>query len=457
MSRRDQQPAKEARLSDISAERAVLGAVLRSREAFWKVSQTLTEQSFVGPGHSRIYAAVRDALESGKTASITLISTMLGEVDADGTPWDWTLSALAKSADDGGQVGDFADVVSDCATRRQLKAVGEALSGGAGDGNKPVSDVAALAEKALLDALAVTSPKRPRRLDDIAGDVAAGRSKDRGPNGRPLSTGLVSLDEILGDILPGDLGFILGAPKDGKSSLATQIGMHVSRTRPVLMIQLEMSDEQVAARELAAASGLTVAQLYGEQRGFDDDARIAEGVRAVGVHDFFVLELPKVTVRQIRSSAIAMQRSHGLGVIIVDQLDKITSDQNYRDRFERTTEITRDLKALAKEMAVPIIVPTQRTRSAIRRDDPTPQISDGDAPSIERDADWVIGVWRKENWLRANRPQEKRGGEAMDTWLDDIARAKGVANIIVLARRRGEAYGEHQFRWEGAFTRFHEL
>ncbi len=448
---------RESTLVNISAEKAVIGAVLRSESSYWQVADLLRADQFYLPVHQQIYGVVRDICEEGKKLSHPLVVSRLPEEDEEGNSFSSYLAVLLKNADEVGSPLDFAGDVADMASRRMLVKVGDLLAKRARSFEMSPTDIAAEAEAALNDVMHATAPRRPRRLSDAIHTVVSASMRARDGGVLPgFGTGLLSLDEILGRILPGDLGFILGSQGDGKSALAAQIGVHASRSRPVLMLQFEMTEEMQAARELAAASGVSVGDLQEGAFDFAQRDSLMAAEESIKPYDFYIYDEPKQTIRQIRALCLAMKRTFGLGMVIIDQLDKIKAQGRYKDRFEKMAELTGDLKDLAKDLMVPIVVLAQRTRGSQRRDDPTPHILDADAPSIERDADWVLAVWREENWLRQNKPDQRQGAVKEDEWLAKLRRAANTAKVIVLKRRRGKAYEERELIWDGRVTRFRE-
>jgi replicative DNA helicase len=151
-----------------------------------------------------------------------------------------------------------------------------------------------------------------------------------------------------------------------------------------------------------------------------------------------------------------MKARGGLALIIIDQLDKIKAEGKYKDRFERFAEVTRDLKRMAKSLSIPVICLAQRTRQAQRRDDPTPHVLDADIPSVDRDSDWVIGLWQRANWLQGNRPDPRGGEEAQTKWQAEIHKARGLAEAITLKHRRRKAFQTCRMDFDGRTMRFSE-
>lgn len=450
---------RRAANTNVVAEQAVLGAMIQSTEVYWKIADTLRSDFFTIPVHRDIFAAIKEVNEAGQRVTRTLLEAKLPEADANGTMVSALIATLVATAGEVGNVVDYADQIAEMANRRRCIAVANRLLKEAQKGEMAALDLAAEAEMALLDIMHVSAPRRPRRLSDAVKRVVsqaaeAFRDKDFRPG---LNTGIGAVDEILGLILPGDAGYIMSSQGDGKSAIAAQIGMHNAKAGlSTLMFQFEMSDEQVAARELAAASGLSVAKINeGSFDAFEYDM-IQDALPPLQHPEFWILDAPGMTVRQMKSHALGLKRTVGLGLVIIDQLDKVKAEGRHRDRFERFTEITGDIKVMAKELQIPIITLAQRTRGAQRRDDPTPAILDADAPSIERDADWVLGLWRQETYLMLNKPGN-RGEADWDKWKAALFEAQGKAEIICLKRRRGKAFEQRKLKWEGHITRFSDL
>lgn len=442
---------------NLAAERAVLGACLKSDTAFWGVADRLRADQFFHPLHQQVFSVIRDICTEGRL-SLSLVASRLPAEDEEGRSMMSYLAVLLKDAEDVGSVEDFVPDIAEAAARRQLIHLAESVLKGVKAGEKGAMDLAADASAAILDVMQVASPKRPQRIGDLAQSVAGASRMANERDVMPgFGTGIPSLDEIVGRMLAGDLVFLVGSQGDGKSALAMQVGMHVAMSRPVLLCQMEMTAEQVAARELAAASGITVGDIQEGAFDFAQRDAMLQAQQWLAGPDMMVLDDSRMTIRQIRAHCIALKRTRGLGMLIIDQLDKIKSEARHKDRFERLAEITGDLKVLAKDLMVPVLVLAQRTRGAQRRDDPTPQINDADAPSIERDGDIVLAVWRKESWLRQNRPHKDAGAEKHGNWETQLALCAGKAQVISLKHRRRKPFEERTLKWIGKLTRFEEL
>lgn len=437
-------------------EKIFLGCLLRSPAEFWSINDVVSSDMFSVPSLKTIFESIRDLAERGRQITTTALQALLPEDMGDDGPTIGILATLKENAMDAGSPSDYAEFIAENATTKRIAILGQWMT--KESGKRSAEEVAAEASLRLNEIMAVSSPVRPKGIGEIATGVARhANSAHMGEFVSGMTTGISSLDEILGLMLPGDLGFIIASQGDGKSALAAQIGMHAALDRrPVLYIQMEMSQEQMGARELAKLSGISVSQIH--EGAFDTFQweQIVEAEKMLGPIPFHILDAEEMTVRQVRSQCLAMQRAGGIGMVVVDQLDKLKPEGKYRDRFEAYKEVTRDLKRMTKGIGIPGICLAQRTRTAQRRDDPTPHILDADIPSIERDADWVIGLWQKSNWLQMNKPDQRGGEDAKANWQSEIYKLKGVAEAITLKHRRRKSFQQCRMHFEGATMKFSE-
>jgi replicative DNA helicase len=454
---------RDVPLANIKAEQLFLGALLLSDHAYFQHEQTVGSNCFTCALHRDIYAVIGDVLNANGKPSLTVLGAKLPD-EAEGPDGDSVtvaayLATIRQTTQTAGvSAADFADNLAELAARRQAIAVGERLIREAREGTSPAIDIASGAESALLDVMHASSPRQARPIGEFASSVLrSGRAVQDGEVMPGLSWGLPTLDSMMGLMLGGDLGFILASQGDGKTALALQVAAHGSLSGPVFFGSHEMTGEGLAAREIAAASKIPVREI--EEGSFDSFQweNVKEAERKLQEPPLYILDDRKLTVRQLRAHALGMKRTIGLRGLFVDQLDKIKADKWVRDRFERISEVTSDLKDLAKELRVPVVVLCQRTRTAQRRDDDTPMIDDADAPSIERDADWVLAIWRKYNWFMRHKPHPNAGAEEFEKWESKKRQTKGSADMILLKHRRRQAFESRTLRWDGQFTRFAEL
>lgn len=441
----------------LANERAFVGALLRSPHDLWSVHEIVTPDCLTVQYHRDIYLAMQKVAARG-TVSITALQANLPEEYAEAGPTIAILMALKESALEAGSATDYAPFLAERSAIRKLDALSDWLKKETRKTEKTAEDISAEAGLRLNSILLSATTQKPRSIGEIAEAVTRQANSAQmadAPEG--IVSGISSLDEILGALLPGDLGFVIASQADGKSALSAQIGMHAAQNGwSVLYVQMEMSPEQMGARELAKLSGMSVAQIHeGAMDAFQWDT-LVEAQRSLTKVPFYVLDMEEATVRQIRAQCLAMQRNGGLGLVIIDQLDKLKPEGKYRDRFEAYKEVTRDLKRMSKGLSLPCITLAQRTRSAQRRDDPTPHVLDADIPSIERDADWIIGLWRRENFLQMNRPDHRGGEEAKARWETELNACRGLAEAITLKHRRRKAFRQCRMHFDGSLMKFSE-
>jgi replicative DNA helicase len=438
-------------------EKAFIGCLLRSPHEFWQCNDIVTADQFQIAHHRDIFTAIRDLSERGRQVTITALQTNLPEEYPDAGPTIAVLMALKESAAEAGSSTDYAPFLAERSARKKFDALADWMKKEARNPDKQAEDLAAETGLRLNAIMSVASTTKPKAIGEIATLVTRqANSAQMGEVTDGISSGVSSLDEILGLILPGDLGFIIASQADGKSALAAQIGMNAAQKRPVLYVQMEMAPEQMGARELAKLSGMSVAEI--NEGAFDafQWEQLVQAERLLADVPFYVLDMEEATVRQVRAQCLSLQRSSGLGLVIIDQLDKLKPEGKYRDRFEAYKEVTRDLKQMTKGLGIPGICLAQRTRSAQRRDDPTPHVLDADIPSIERDADWIIGLWQRANFLQMNRPDHRGGEEAKANWEQEIHKWRGVAEAITLKHRRRKAFQQCRMTFEGRIMKFSE-
>jgi replicative DNA helicase len=265
-----------------------------------------------------------------------------------------------------------------------------------------------------------------------------------------FDTGLSSLDEILGRIHGGDFGVIGARQGDAKTVLALQIARRADAYNiPAALFELEMQGEDLGRRVLAGESSSTVSQI--EEGSYDMFAADElEAVRAALVDSkVYIDDRPKLRIDQIRDRCIALKRSKGLGMILVDHLRLVRANGRFANKFDRIEFITGEMKSLAKELDIAVVALSQVTRLSQRRDDPSPQLNDFDGgSSIEQDADWAVGMFRRDRWLKTQRPYDIHSKEGQD-WAEQYAKHRGKIEVRCLKRRRGDDGEMREFTFDG--------
>jgi replicative DNA helicase len=464
---------------NIEAEQALLGAILVNNEAFYRVGDFLEPEHFFEPIHGQIYDIARSLIRTGKLASpVTLKTFIPAEADIAGMTVAQYLARLAAEATTIINAVDYGRTVYDLATRRELIRIGEEMVNAAFEApvdfapREQIED----AEKRLYDLAEVGRYgggflKFETALT-TAVDMAA-RAYQREGKLSGLATGLKDLDAKMGGLQSSDLIIVAGRPGMGKTALATNIAYNVAQAWRgevrtdghtetvnggiVGFFSLEMSAEQLATRIIAEQSGIpssTIRRGGITERDFEDLKDVA--IRLQNLR-FYIDETGGLTVAQLAARARRLKRTHGLDLLVVDyiQLLQGSTRRAQENRVQEVTEITTNLKALAKELNVPIMALSQLSRQVENRDDKRPQLSDlRESGSIEQDADVVLFVFREEYYLSNKEPRP--GSDEHIKWQTEMDLAHGKAEIIIGKQRHGPT-GTVNLQFDAQVTRFDNL
>jgi replicative DNA helicase len=464
---------------NIEVEQALLGAILVNNEAFYRVSDFLEPEHFFEPLHQKVYKDIGSLVRAGKAATpITLKTFLPADLDVAGLNASQYLARLATEATTVINAGDYGRTVYDLALRRALIGIGEVMVNVAYDAPVELGPQAQIedAERRLYE-LAETGRydggfQRFAQAITTAVENAA-RAYERDGKLSGLASGLRDLDRMMGGLQPSDLIVLAGRPGMGKSSLATNIGYNIARAWRgevradghimsvnggiVGMFSLEMSAEQLATRIIADRAEIPSSRIRRGEIDSGDFDRIAEAAREMEAIPFYIDETGGLSIAQLAARARRLKRQKGLDLIIVDyiQLLQGSSRRAAEGRVQEVTEITTNLKALAKELNVPIIALSQLSRQVENRDDKRPQLSDlRESGSIEQDADVVMFVYREEYYLSNKQPRP--GTEEHFKWQTEMDAAQGKAEVIIGKQRHGPT-GTVQLHFQGEFTRFTNL
>ncbi|MDF2618031.1 MAG: replicative helicase [Xanthobacteraceae bacterium] len=464
---------------NVEAEQALLGAILVNNEAFYRVSDFLEPRHFFEPIHVAIYETTAALIRAGKVATPVTLKTFLpADFDVAGLTAPQYLARLAAEATTIINAEDYGRTIYDLSVRRDLIAIGEEIVNEAYEAaiDATPQDQIEDAEKRLYE-LAETGRYDGGflKFNDALKEAVdmASRAFQRDGHLSGTASGLDDLDHMMGGLQPSDLIILAGRPAMGKTSLATNIAFNVaaayqSETLPdgsirplnggvVGFFSLEMSAEQLATRILAEQAEIA---SYKIRRGdiseheFDKLASCAQMMQTIPL---YIDDTGGISIAQLRARARRLKRQRGLDFMVVDYLQLLTgsSKSSSQGRVQEITEITTGLKALAKELGVPIMALSQLSRQVESRDDKRPQLSDlRESGSIEQDADVVMFVFREEYYLKSREPKE--GTEEWFKWDQDMKAAQGIAEIIIGKQRHGPT-GTVKVAFEAQYTRFTTL
>lgn len=447
--------------SNLDAEQALLGILMFDNSAYERLPDGLRGEHFYEPFHQRLFAAVADAVVSGRSADPTILMTGFAQ-DAAFEQFGGLryLADLVDRAPPSANARHYADTIMDLAIRRDLIRVGGELIANAPLADKSGRDHLAEAEGVLF-ALAEqgeTAKAVATFSDALEGaleQAEAAFNRDGGLSGIP--TGLVDLDQKLGGLHPSDLLILAGRPSIGKTALALNITVNAARAGArVFFSSLEMSKEQLASRAIAELSGVSGDRIRKGQITADELRRMHEVARDYRKLPIHIDETGGINIAKLCARARRHQRKHGIDLLVIDYLQLITTDNGRGgNRVQEVTQITTALKALAKELGVPVLALSQLSRQVENREDKRPQLSDlRESGSIEQDADVVMFVYRESYYLGRSEPKE--GSQAHLDWQDAMAQAKGKAEVIIGKQRHGPI-GTVHLAFDEDLTKFGNL
>ncbi|MBL8573881.1 MAG: replicative DNA helicase [Hyphomicrobiaceae bacterium] len=466
---------------NVEAERQLLGAILVNNEVFYRVSDFLEPGHFMIEAHRAIFEKASALIRSGKTASpITLKTFFTGDDKiADVTVLQYLLR-LASEATTIINAEDFGRIIHDLAVRRNLIRIGEDVVNVAFDApiemtprhqiEEAEKKLFALAEKGRYDGGFVDFSTALKLSVDMA---AAAFQREGTLSG--ISTGIRTLDEKVGGLQRSDLIILAGRPAMGKTSLATNIAYNIAANYRaeeqadgtmktvdggiVGFFSLEMSVEQLATRVMSEQTEIASHKIRRGEISEAEWERLVAYAQTSQTVPLYIDQTGGISISALAARARRLKRQRGLDVLIVDYLQLLTGSGSKRgseNRVQEITEITTGLKALAKELEVPIVALSQLSRQVENREDKRPQLSDlRESGSIEQDADVVMFVYREEYYLKNAEPQEK-GTEAWFKWEEKFNRMRGVAEVIIGKQRHGPT-GTAELQFNGEFTRFSDL
>lgn len=455
---------------NLEAEQALLGALLHNNLAFERVVEFLRPEHFSDSSHGRIYESISNLISRGRIADpITLKEYFDRDNALSEVGGGQYLAHLAASMVSIINTEDYGRKIYDFYLRRQLIDVGESIVNEAHTHDLEIlaTDQIEIAEKKLFDLATVGKQERGLQSFSLALKQALSSAEiayKRDSHVVGVTTGFKKLDECLGGFHPSDLIIVAGRPSMGKTALTTNFAFNAALAAlekkegaSVAFFSLEMSSEQLANRILGQESGLSSDLIRRGDIGKSDFPRLVEVSNKLNSLPFFIDDTPALSVPALRTRARRLKRQEGLGMIIIDYLQLLSNPgKKYAEnRVLELSEITRGLKALAKELNVPVIACSQLSRAVEQRDDKRPQLSDlRESGSIEQDADMVIFVYREEYYLSRKKPTGSE--DKVAEWQKSLNSVANLAEIIVAKQRHGPI-STVQLHFEGKLTKFSDL
>ena len=462
----------------IEAEQQLLGGLLNNNDLYYSLEDKVDPEHFYDPVHSRIFEIISTRIKDGKLASAVTVNTFLTEDEGlkelGGSSYLAQLMAgsVASSA-----IKDYSKLVYDLAIRRELIILGQEISSRAQSikvDEQPEEQII-LAEQNLYkigdSGKSETGFKSFLKALGEAVQVA-NAAHHRDGNLAGISTGFIDLDKKMGGLHSSDLIILAGRPSMGKTSLATNIAYNIAKSFKkndnadgtsetvnggiVGFYSLEMSAEQLAARILSETAEIPSEQIRRGDMTESEFRRFVEAAKSIESSPLFIDDTPELTIAQLASRARRLKRTHGLDALIIDYLQLVRAGSSRDNRVNEISEITQGLKAIAKELNIPVIALSQLSRQVENRDDKRPQLADlRESGSIEQDADVVLFVYREEYYKEREKPSD-HDLEKMAIWQEEMDRLHGRAELILGKQRHGPI-GTVELSFEGKYTRFGNL
>jgi replicative DNA helicase len=456
---------------DIEIEQAVLGAVLVDNRRLESLTTVLKEEEFYEPVHQRTYSTMLKIWEQGRAITpLTLRAMMQKDPGLAEIGNDYFIT-LAEAAPAITNVRELARIIHDAAVRRELFRIGEDIVNRALDVDidQPPKTIIEGAEKALYR-VAENSKYGEGPIDfheSLRRAVEnAERAQARGGRISGVTSGFTEIDSLLGGLQPSDLLILAGRPGMGKTSLGTNMsfnaarawamdmeaGVEMPRGAPVLFFSLEMAAQQLSARILSEQTEIEMWKIRNGKFTEAEWEKFVLTMQELSTLPLYIDDTGGISIAQIAARARRLKREKKIGVIVIDYLQLVEPSRRAENRVQEITEVTKGLKALAKELNVPIIALSQLSRGVDSRDDKRPVLSDlRESGSIEQDADVVMFVYREEYYLKSREPDPSSADHAK--WLEKCERAHRRAEVLVEKHRHG-ATNKIDLHFDERFTRF---
>jgi replicative DNA helicase len=427
----------------IEAEQSLLGGLMLDHKSWDKVADIITDQDFYRKDHRLIFSAIAALAEDANPCDVVTVSERLesrGELDqAGGLEY---LATLANETPGAANARSYAKILRERSMLRSLISVGNEISGAAfGTDGRTAAEIVDEAERLVFEiaesgsrakagfkALKQILPAAVDRIDLLHqsdGDITG------------IPSGYNEFDKLTAGLQPGDLIIVAGRPSMGKTTFAVNIAENaaIGSRVPTAIFSMEMPSEQLAFRMISSLGRVNQTHLRTGNFPDEDWSRINTAVQLMSEAPMFIDDTPGLSPTEIRARARRLQREHGLGLIVVDYLQLMAVPGNKENRATEISEISRSLKALAKELSVPIVALSQLNRGVEQRTDKRPVMSDlRESGAIEQDADVIIFIYREEVY----NPETPK---------------KGTADIVIAKQRNGPI-GDFVLTFVGQYTKF---
>jgi replicative DNA helicase len=452
--------------NNIEAEQSVIGSILLSNEIFDDINILIRSNNFYDPMHQKIFSAIEKLIYSGTLANpITLKNYFENEKDELNVP-DY-LVKITKFSTSSRQAIEYSKLIYDLFVKRELIKISENIIDTAKlndldhDGQSIIENFEKslfdLAEKGSFSSSIVKFDEAMKMTIEMA---SSAYKNEEGIVGVP--SGLTDLDDRLGGMHKSDLLIIAGRPSMGKTALATNIAFNAAkkiqndgRKSSIAFFSLEMSSEQLSTRILAEQSRIKSNDIRRGRISEEQFDKFIETSKNISELPLYIDETPAISIAALSNRARRIKRLYGLDMVVVDYIQLMKASNFKEGRVQEISEITQGLKALAKELSIPVLALSQLSRAVEQRDDKKPQLSDlRESGSIEQDADVVMFVYREAYYLERKEPRPATVEHA--EWQAKMSEVSNLAEIMISKQRHGPT-GNIMLEFEAMFTKFKDL
>ncbi|UZW38188.1 replicative DNA helicase [Rickettsia conorii] len=469
----DNLPISRVLPSNVQAEQMLLGAILTNNELLNYVSEFLRDEHFFEPIHQKIYKAIEKITEKGLTATPITLRSMLTQdelfQEVEGAAYLAKLITMSMMVIN---PVDYGKIIYDLAIKRNLINIGEEVVNNAYNSSLEVEAKEQIehAEAKLYDlASEGLNEKSFTKIGISISESLASINRAMKNNDHiiGISTGLIDLDNKLCGFHNSDLIILAGRPSMGKTAFAINLALNACNNmrlknirdnqeiQSVGFFSLEMSSEQLTTRLLSMCAEIDSTSLRTGILGEEKYNRLRKEANTLSELQFFIDDTPALSISAIRTRARRMKRKHNLGILFIDYLQLIRGVSKSENRVSEISEITQGLKAIAKELNIPVIALSQLSRAVELREDKKPMLSDlRESGTIEQDADIVMFIYREEYYLTRKEPAA--GDAKHAAWLDKLNKVYNIADIIVAKHRNGPV-GNVPLYYDSQFSKFGNL
>lgn len=439
----------------LEGEQAVLGSMLTNKEAVAKAMQWLSPEHFYKDAHSKIFSIMIGLFhDSEPIDTISVVDKLKKNKELKSVGGAYYITGLVEAVPTTANVESYAKIVLEKALLRQLILLSHELASKAYDDREGVDDILDSAERAIFN----ITQKRLKggfvHLDPILHDSfeALDAKQAKGGMITGIPSGLVDLDNITAGFHPGELIVIAGRPSMGKTALALTIARNaaVDNKHGVGIFSLEMANQELAMRMLCSEARVNSHLVRTGNLPQKQWKNLSIHVGVLAEAPIYIDDSPAITVLEVRSKARRLMAEHDIELIIVDYLQLMQGPRNVENRQQEISVITRSLKALAKELNIPVIALSQLSRAVESRNPPIPQLSDlRESGAIEQDSDVVMFLYRK--WFYDKFKQS-------DSDIDDFEdKTDKKAATIIIAKQRNGPTGTIKTTFIEQYARFENL